>query len=110
MSFDSLLNKRCTIQTKTQVQNATGSVTLNWANAFTNVRCRYNRSSQRKGNVNAGSFQVTLEDFTFYFSFGVQITKADRILVDGKTFEVMHVYTDGSDHHLEVFAREISFD
>lgn len=108
MSFESLLNKLCTISTKTETQNATGSVTSSWASTFTNVPVRYNRS--KTGTVNSGVYQVTLEDYTFYFLPDVTISIADRIVVDGKTFEVAHVYKDSSDHHLEVFARETKFD
>lgn len=109
MSFDRLLNKTCSIQRKSESQNATGSVTASWSNAYTGIPVRYNRVSQGKGRVSAGSYQVTLEDYVFYFKVGQDVTISDRIVVDGKTFEVEHVYKDSSDHHLEVFAKLKSF-
>lgn len=104
MSFKKMLNKLCTIQTKTESQNATGSITTSWANTYQNVLVRYNRTSS-KGGVNVGSLQVTLEDFTFYFESTVTISVADRIVVDGKTFDVEHVYTVSNNHHKEVMGK-----
>ena len=109
MSFEKLLNKTCVIQTKTETQSATGSVSLAWANTYANVPCRYNRISQGAGRVFGGEYQVTLEDYMFYFRSGETVTKANRIVVDGRTFEVMHAFSDSADHHMEVFAREITF-
>jgi head-tail adaptor len=108
MSFEKLLNKLATIQTKSTAQNATGSVTESWANTYTNVKCRYNRAGN--GRQSAGTYQVTLEDFVFYFKVDQVITIADRIVVDGKTFVVDHVFQDGSAHHIEAFAKLKSFD
>ena len=104
MSFAKLLNKLCTIQTKTESQNDTGSVTTSWADTYVSIPVRYNRASG-KGGVNNGSLQVTLEDYTFYFKPDVTISIADRIVVDGKTFEVEHVYMVSNNHHLEVMGK-----
>lgn len=107
MSFDKLLNKTCTIQTKTETQSATGSVSSTWGDTYTSIPVRYNRT--REGRVIAGSYEVTVKDYTFYFKSSQTIGESDRIVVDGKTFEVVHVYSDSSVHHLEVFARETTF-
>jgi len=110
MSLDKLLNKLCTIQTKTETQNATGSVTLSWADTYVSVPVRYNRISQGQGRVLSGSYQVTLQDYVFYFRNDAIISEGNRIVVDGRTFEVLHAYKDSSGHHWEVFARYITFE
>jgi len=110
MSFEKLLNKLCTVQVKTETQGSTGSVSESWTNTYTNVMCRYNRVIQGKGSVVSGAYQVTLEDYTFYFKPDQVISKANRIVVDGLTFEVEHVFKDSAGHHLEVFARLKSYD
>jgi hypothetical protein len=40
MSFDSLLNLTCTIQTLTETQSASGQKVQSWANAVLLVKCR----------------------------------------------------------------------
>jgi len=110
MSLVHLLNKTCTIQTKTETQGATGSFTASWANTYQNVLCRYCLSNKGRGSVIAGSFQVTTEEFTFYFKHDQTISIADRISIDGKLFEVLHVNSDSSTHHLEVLAKVRSYD
>lgn len=107
MSFDKLLNKTCVIQTKTETQTGTGSVTTVWDDTYTSIPVRYQRAGAGRRLV--GSYQVTLEDYVFYFKVGQTISKADRIVVDSRTFEVDHVFQDSSGHHLEVFAKETTY-
>jgi len=103
MSFEKLLNKLCTIQVKTDSQNATGSVTSSWADTYVSIPCRYNRATG--GKVLSGAYQVTLQDYVFYFKIDTTISEGNRIVVDGRTFEVLNAYKDSSGHHWEVFAR-----
>lgn len=110
MSITHLLNKTCTIQTKTETQGDTGSFSASWANTYELIPVRYSRARSGNGRVQAGSFQVTLEDFIFYFESNRTISIADRIVVDGLTFEVTHVFSDSSDDHLEVLGRLKDFD
>lgn len=108
MTFTDLLNKTCIIQTKSLTQGSTGSVSESWANTYTNIPCGYNRAKQ--GAISNSVYQVTLEDFVFYLDPTVVVSKADRISIDGKLFEVMHVFKDSADHHIELFARVKSYD
>ena len=107
MSFEKLLNKLCTIQTKSEVQTGLGEITTSWVDTYTDVKCRYNRS--KAPIVLDGSYKVSLEDFSFYFLITSTITKADQIVVDGNTFEVMHVFEDSKGHHKKVYARLKSY-
>ena len=108
MSFEKLLNKLCVIQTKSEVQDGLGEISTTWANTYTDVKCRYNRN--KVPQIADGSYKVTQEDYVFYFLNTATITIADRIVVDSKTFEVMHVFEDSKGHHKEVFARLTSFE
>lgn len=42
MSFDSLLNKTCTIQSKSDTQDAAGQMVPSWTTVASNVPCRIN--------------------------------------------------------------------
>jgi len=108
MSFDKLLNKLCSIQSKVEVQNETGSVDLSWSDIYVNIPCRYNRT--KIGTVIAGSYQVTIQDYTFYFKKEIVLSEGYRITLEGKVFEIQHAYKNSSGHHWEVFARLISFE
>lgn len=110
MSFNTLLNKTCTIQTKTESQSGTGSITESWGNTYTSVPCRYNRANASKGSTFAGQYQVTIKDFIFYFKSDATIGEGSRIVVDGKTFNVQQVFKDSAGHHYEVFARLVTFE
>ena len=107
MSFNNLLNKTCTVQTKTKVQGNTGSVTNTWADSYEDVAVRYERA--KEGSIISGLYQVTLDTSIFYFKSDQIITKADRIVIDSKTFEVEHVFKDSSGHHLEVYGKERTY-
>ena len=106
MSFCKLLNKLCTIEQKTETQGALGEVSLSWSDKAINVKTRY---VQAKQSELRGGYQVTIEDYKFYFLVSADIAIADRIVVDGDTFEVMHVLYDSSDHHKFAYARITKF-
>tara|TARA_R100001086_G_C11744219_1_gene233387 strand:- start:173 stop:499 length:327 start_codon:yes stop_codon:yes gene_type:complete len=101
MSFCKLLNKTAVIQEKSGSQSALGEITDSWSTKASNVKTRYMQVSKSEL---VGDYQVTLEDYKFFFEFATDISIADRIVVDGKTFEVQHVASDSSDNHKFVFA------
>lgn len=106
MSFEKLLKKLCTIQQKTETQGALGELSISWNDKYTTVKTRY---VQAKQSELRGGYQVTIEDYKFFFLFTEDIAIADRIVVDGDTFDIMHVLTDSSDHHKFAYARIIKF-
>ena len=107
MAFEKLLNKLCVIQTKSEVQTGLGEITTSWADTYTDVKCRYNRN--KAPIIHDGSYKVSLEDYSFYFLVATTITKADQIVVDGNTFEVLAVFEDSKGHHKKVYARLKSY-
>ena len=106
MSYEKLLKKTCTIEQKTETQGALGDISLSWSSKAVNVKTRY---VQAKQSELRGGYQVTIEDYKFYFLATADIAIADRIVVDGDTFDVMHVLSDSSDHHKFAYARIIKF-
>ena len=106
MSYSQLLKKTCTIEQKTETQGALGELSTVWSSKATNVKTRY---VQAKQSELRGGYQVTIEDYKFFFLFTEDIAIADRIVVDGDTFDIMHVLTDSSDHHKFAYARIIKF-
>lgn len=106
MSFTKLLNKTCVIQEKTSAQSGLGEITDSWSTKASGVKTRYSQVSRSEL---IGEYQVTLEDYKFYFEPSVDVLIEDQIVVDSKTFEVKHVATDSSDHNKYAFAKLIQF-
>lgn len=107
MGFLSTLNQTCSIESPSETQTGTGAITRSWVESASNVSTRYHRA--QKERVINGDYQVTLEDFVFYFKSDVTITKSDRIVADSKNFEVITVVEHSKSHHLSVYARLIDF-
>lgn len=93
MSFDSLLNQTCTIQTRTVTFNSTtGGEISTWANTYTSVPCRFQflgSSEQRKAelqNVRATN-RIYLKDYSLspsenritFDSINYQITGSEAL-------------------------------
>ena len=106
MSYCKLLNKLCTIQQKTETQGALGELSISWNDKYTTVKTRY---VQAKQSELRGGYQVTIEDYKFYFLATTDIAIDNKIVVDGDMFEVMHVLSDSSSHHKFAYARIIKF-
>lgn len=107
MSFSKLLNKTCVITERDPAaQNAIGERIESWSDKATGVKTRY---LQAKQSELRGAFQVTSEDYKFFFEQSTDISIADRIVVDGQTFEVKHVLSDSSAHHKFAYAEIIKF-
>jgi|GEM_PF-4002304 head-tail adaptor len=107
MSFENLLNQLCSIQSKTDSQTATGQVSSAWVDKATNVKTRM--VAQKNPQVFGTLGHYTVADFKFYFLTGTDITEADRIVLNGETYDVVIAYPDSSGHHIEVGANKVSF-
>jgi hypothetical protein len=108
MPFSSLLIHVCNIQAKTL--NTTGyEQTASWTTTGTNIPCRYNANSG--ANINdADQVRINKDDDTFFFDPNVNITRGNRIVYDGKNYDVIKVNKISDSqavHHLEVEARHI---
>lgn len=101
MSFDSLLDKTCTIQEKTVAYSDTGSPTKTWVNKATNVKCAIQTISGEDASQ-ARSEKLNVTHLTF-FEFSTDVVKGNRIIESG----VNYIVTRGDDaagrgHHKEV--------
>lgn len=103
MSFESLLVHRATVQRRFPGENVDehGGDTDAFATIATDVRCR--RYSSRGTEVlDAGGTRrlvTTLVDFPL----GTDITPADRVIIDGQTWELVSV-DPIAEHHLQAGA------
>lgn len=102
--FTNLLNKTASIQSKSLTQNDIGETTESWATVAT-YRTRYEKSSQAR--VIDDIYKVTLDDFIFFFDADAVVGRDQRIVVDGKIFNVIASYNiDGAlSPHVEAYAR-----
>ena len=103
MSFESLLNTTCTIQSKTGTQSDSGQVVFSWATKASNVKTRKYRND--KPQIYDNDLKTYVDDYKFYFLVGQSIAKEDQILIDGDTYEVLSVANDSAGHHKEVIAK-----
>jgi len=103
MSFDSLLNKTCTIQTATSAQDATSLEFIQtWIDAYLLVPCRLTQAKGgKKVTRNDQVYDVTHKCF---ISYRTDINwNNTRIVVDSITYEILLVGDGGgAGHHLEL--------
>ena len=102
--FTQLLNKTAEVQSKSLTQNNIGETTESWTKKGS-YPTKYEKNAQPR--VIDDTYKVTLDDFIFFFDEGVEVNRDDRIVVDGKSFNVIASYAiDGRlSPHVEVFAR-----
>lgn len=103
--FTRLQNKSAEVQSKTLTQNGIGETAEVWTKKGLYL-CRYEKNATPR--VIDDVYKVTLDDYIFFFDAGVVVNRDDRIVVDGKTFDVIASYSiDGytTAHHVETFAR-----
>lgn len=106
-SFTSLLIHTALIQTKT-LTLVGFEQTAGWS-AGTSYPCRHDY--ERSARVNGGGIGVSRENTDndiFFFNPDAVIAEGNRIVHDGKNYDVLTVskmYDSGALHHLEVIAR-----
>ena len=104
MSYTSLLIETCTIQRFTEgVIDDYGNPTLTWADHLTEA-CRLNANKGRELKFGA---EIVVADYRLFLG-DVDITEQDRVVLDGKTYEVLLVEEDAdsiADHHKQVWMR-----
>jgi len=102
-----MLNTVCDIESPTGTQSGTGAITRGWSKSVVGAKTRYHRNKDQ--NVLIGTYQVTLEDYKFYFLPSVVISKSDRILIGSDSYEILGVIEDSSGKTKTVYARIKSF-
>lgn len=103
MSFNSLLNTTCTIESKTRSQGDKGSVAFAWTTKASGVLTRKRKNGTPK--IFDALLKTYVDDYIFYMPVGTVIEVEDRITHDGETYEVLQAVTDSEEHHLEVVAK-----
>jgi len=78
MSFESLLNDTCTIQTRTTSDSATGASTVSFANKATNIKCTIQPNSG--GLVSREESEHLNITHLAFFLIGTDIVASDKII------------------------------
>ena len=102
-----LLTQTCTIRRNTPSgTNAHGRPTAVWADLATGVACRIEAIY---GDEQTGPVQPTDVTHTLYLQYGQDIDEADRVVIDGTTYETVFVDADvaGAGHHVEARLKEV---
>jgi len=106
MSFNSLLNKRATIQRLTRTSDGAGGFTEVWSNLYENIPCRV----QPKSGLEQAKYSAlkTVVTHVLYCNGNWNIIEADRVVFENKNFNVVFVKNpDHLLHHLEVEMYEV---
>ncbi len=108
MSYASLLINTCTVWRFTPgAQDAYGNPVKTWAAIHTNIACRWSTPVNREIKVGA---EVVIADLQLFLLGGVDITEQDRVVLDGKTYEVLSAadrQNGTANHHVECFLRVV---
>lgn len=101
MSFNSLLNKICTIQKVTETQDASNQLVKTWSNKYTGIKCRLD---QNDGREQMGDNKIlTQATHVLFLEFTVNVLVTDRVIVEGRTYNVLQVGdAGGHGHHREL--------
>ena len=102
MSYDSLLNDTCTIQTRTNTFSATGASSVTYANKATSVPCTIQPETGRRESFEQGE-EINITHIGF-FQIGANIVTTDKVIDSGgDEYIVRHVFDAAARvHHKEV--------
>lgn len=102
MSFNALMNKTCSIQSKTQTKDEFGQVTSVYADVATNVACRVMPLSAGYGRRD--NFESADATHRIYVPLGAYtLDEHNRIVVAGdQNYIVKFAKTESSVHHWEL--------
>jgi len=105
MSFAAFLNAVCTIQAKTLNTSGYEQV-ASWTTVADNVPTRMDRDNSAK--IEDTNIRINTDDNLFFFNPTVTVERGNRIVLEGKNYDVIKVnklYRKVSLHHLEVVGR-----
>lgn len=106
--FTKLLIHTCNIQSKT-LSTVGYEQAQSWTTIGTSIACRYNANTNVSIN-DADQMRINKDTDTFFFNPDVTIERGNRIVYDGKNYDVIKVNKISDSravHHLEVDARHI---
>ena len=103
MTIDNMLDRTCTIQKWTKsLDSTTGQMQYTWTNYMTNVPCTKKTLTGDERLISGKESMIATDKF--YFKYGLSLSeKSNRIVFDGKTFEILSTGDAAvKRHHLEV--------
>ena len=85
----------CTIQRRTTISDGGGGTTTTWTDHLTNVPCRIAPTGGGETGTTAGRIA---DETTHVITLraGTDITSADRLIIDGTTYDMTAVRTRGA--------------
>jgi len=106
MSFDSLLNKTCTLQTNTPAQDSSGQWIASWANTLTDLACRIDPIGGGKVGTPTEIYEAATHTLFLRKPAAPTITTKDhRIVLGGENYTILLVkelYASALISHLEL--------
>jgi len=112
MSFDSLLNKRCTIEKNTPTQSSSGQQTDSWGVVVSALQCRVDPKSGSRIVGPEVIYKKATHLIYMRLVGGVTLTSEDhRIKIDGANYVVLWSATlDGriAPNHLEIVVEKVN--
>ncbi len=108
MSFDSLLNNTCTIQTRTPSFSGIGAGTVSFANKATNVKCTIQPNSG--GVVSREESERLNITHLAFFLIGANIVAGDKVIDSSSNEYIVRRGFDaaGRERHKEVLLELVS--
>lgn len=88
MSIPSKLSKRCDIQRPSHAvaTSTIRDIKVTYSTVATNVQCRIDPIAKGYERSNFGA--IPTESFVVFFASGTDVRVNDRLIIDGKTYEV----------------------
>lgn len=107
MSFNSLLNKTCTIQLPTVTDSASGTGIKTYSNRATSVKCAI---QPKRGDFESEEYsQDSRSTHTGYFLIGQTIEKDDKVIESSIEYIVIFPGDGaGRGHHKEVMLEQLT--
>ena len=104
MSFDSLLNKSCSIQVKTETQDGAGQMQESWTNAYTNVNCRLDTAGGAKTSIPQLIYEKATHILFMRVISGFKFSSKDnRVTIGSTDYEILLVSdAAGHGHHWQI--------
>jgi SPP1 family predicted phage head-tail adaptor len=102
MSFQKLLNKTCTIKSRTVAQNATsGEQVETFAVKYSNVRCRLDEAAG--GEFRGSTRIVDKATHMLFIPFNYSVVETDEVVIANNNYNVLLVRdAGGHGHHKEL--------
>ena len=109
MSFDGLLNTKCSIQKRSLTQDAMGQETESWTTVYSNVRCRLDQGSGGVKNIPQYIFESVSHVLFMKIIKGFNFTTKDyRAVIGGENYSVLLIANAGGhNHHWQVLLNKV---